>query len=99
MLRLLEALPQNELAATIITSHDDFWMNSIAQQKLNQSLARNHHDIHCKLKYAKKDIKYALDEFSDYKLDLSHCLLSILDSDQSIGYDELDFTAMSELFK
>ncbi|WP_411565768.1 NAD(P)-binding domain-containing protein [Pseudomonas orientalis] len=99
MLRLLEALPQNELAATIITSHDDFWMSSIAQQKLNQSLARNHRDIHCKLKYAKKDIKYALDEFSDYKLDLSHCLLSILESDQSIGYDELDFTAMSELFK
>lgn len=99
MSRLMEVLPQSELAATIIISHDDFWMSSIARQKLNQSLARNHQDIHCKLKYAKKDIKYALDEFRDYRLDLSQCLFSILEADQSTCHDELDFTAMSEFFQ
>lgn len=99
MLHLMETLPQSELAVKIITSHDDFWMNSIVRQKLNQSLARNHQDIHCKLKYAKKDIEYALDEFSGYRLDLSRCLLSILEADQSRCYDDLDFTAMSEFFQ
>lgn len=99
MLPLMNSLPQKDLAVEIITSNDDFWMGAIAQQKLSQSLSANYDDIHCKLKYTIKDIKYALDEFSDNKLDLSQRLLTLLESDRARPYYDSDFTSMYELFR
>ncbi|CAI9006926.1 NAD(P)-binding domain-containing protein [Pseudomonas chlororaphis] len=99
MLQIMNTLPQADLVSEIITSNEDFWMSAIARQKLDQSLSRNYEDIHCKLKYAKKDIKYAMEEFSDHRLELSDCLLSILENHQLQPYDELDFTSMREFFR
>ncbi|MGU9853430.1 NAD(P)-binding domain-containing protein [Pseudomonas koreensis] len=99
MLPLLNALPEKELAAEIVSSNDDFWMGAIARQKLSQSLSANYEDVHCKLKYAIKDIRYALDEFSGNKLDLSECLLAILDSEHTLAYENSDFTSMREFFR
>ncbi|MGE7958411.1 NAD(P)-binding domain-containing protein [Pseudomonas sp. NPDC089530] len=98
MSQIMNALPQADLMSEIITSND-FWMSAIARQKLDQCLSQNYEDVHCKLKYAKKDIKYALNEFIDHKLDLSRCLLSILDEDQLQHYDDADFTSMREFFR
>lgn len=99
MLQIMNAIPQKDLVSEIITSNEEFWMGAVAKQKLHQSLSRTYEDIHCKLKYAKKDIKYAMDEFSDYKLDLSRCLLSILEENRPQQYDDLDFTSMCEFFR
>lgn len=99
MLQIINCLPQKDLVAEIITSNDDFWMGAVAKQKLHQSLCRAYDDIHCKLKYAKKDMQYAMDEFGDYKLDLSRCLLSILEENKSQQYADLDFTSMCEFFR
>lgn len=99
MLQILNSIPQTDLVSEILTSNEEFWMSAIAKQKPHQSLSRKYEDIHCKLKYAKKDLKYALDEFSDCKLDLSRCLQSILEQNRSQKYDDLDFTSMCEFFR
>ncbi|WPO46648.1 NAD(P)-binding domain-containing protein [Pseudomonas sp. S1Bt23] len=99
MSQIINGLPQADLMSEILTSNEDFWMGTIARQKLDQSLSQNYEDIHCKLKHAKKDIRYALNEFSDHKLDLSRCLLSILDEDRLQHYDDSDFTSMREFFQ
>ncbi|MDR9862707.1 MULTISPECIES: NAD(P)-binding domain-containing protein [Pseudomonas] len=99
MLPLMNSLQQRDLAFEIITSNNDFWMGAIARQKLSQSLSENYEDIHCKLKYAIKDIRYALAEFSENRLDMSQHLLSLLESENARPYDEFDFTSMHALFK
>jgi 3-hydroxyisobutyrate dehydrogenase-like beta-hydroxyacid dehydrogenase len=99
MLEILNSIPQKELAFEILTSNQEFWMGAIAKQKLLQCLSRKYEDLHCKLIYAKKDIKYAIDEFSDCKLELSRCLLSVLEENWSEEYADLDFTAMCEFFR
>ncbi|GFM89772.1 hypothetical protein PSCICO_51710 [Pseudomonas cichorii] len=99
MLQIMRSLPQAELISEILTSHEGFWMNTIARQKLHQSLSQQYDDVHCKLKYATKDIRYALDEFRDYNLDLSKHLLSLLEKDGAQHYNDLDFTSMCELFR
>lgn len=99
MLHVMRSLPQSELARQIIKSHPEFWMGTIAKDKLDQSLNREFDDVHCKLKYAKKDIRYAINEFSEYRLDLSKTLLSVLEHEKVQIDDGLDFTSMCDFFK
>ncbi|MCV4342577.1 NAD(P)-binding domain-containing protein [Pseudomonas capsici] len=99
MLQIMNSLPQSDLVSEILTSHEGFWMNAIVRQKLHQSLSQQYEDVHCKLKYAKKDIQYAMNEFSDANLELSKCLISILEKNGTQHYDDLDFTSMCEFFR
>ena len=99
MLPVLRSLSQPDLVIDILTSHPEFWMGPIAKDKLDQSLKREFKDVHCKLKYAKKDMRYAIDEFSACDLDLSRTLLLILTQKDSPSEDNLDFTSIGEFFK
>jgi 3-hydroxyisobutyrate dehydrogenase-like beta-hydroxyacid dehydrogenase len=98
MLQIMNSMPHKDLVAEIVTTNEDFWMATVAKQKLHQCLSQSYENIHCKLKYAKKDITYALNEFSNYRLDLSRCLLFILEESRKQQYDDLDFTSMYEFF-
>ena len=99
MLPVLRSLPQPDLVADILMSHTEFWMGAIAKDKLDQSMRRYFNDVHCKLKYAKKDMRYAINEFSECGLDLSRALLLMLTQKSGSSDDNLDFTSMCEFFK
>lgn len=99
MLPVLRTFSQPDLAVEILTSHPEFWMGPIVKDKLDQCMSRDFNDVHCMLRHAKKDMRYAIDEFSQYQLDLSRTLLSVLARKVGTSDDTLDFTSMCEFFK
>lgn len=99
MLSVLRTFSQSDLAVDILTSHPEFWMGPIVKDKLDQCMKRDFDDVHCRLKHAKKDLCYAIDEFSECQLNFSRALLSVLSNKSGPSDDTLDFTSMCEFFK